>query len=151
MNEKLTAEQRDWIYNYFYDVMSLDTFVGSVASLENFLTAHIAEDEDMCQCFTCQGSGKWASGYCPDSENPAHTTEDEAEYCACGLDVRDCGGCMNVDYEPPEDEPSRYQTALEVQAEYLKELNKYSKEKSWEEGQSQSGLFMWLSEKITGG
>ena len=50
---------------------------------------------------------------------------------------------------PPEDE--RYQTALEVQAEYLKELNKYSKEKSWEEGQSQSGLFMWLGEKITGG
>ena len=51
---------------------------------------------------------------------------------------------------PTEDDPSRYQIALEVQAEYLKELNKYSKEKSWEEGQSQSGLFMWLSEKITG-
>ena len=48
-------------------------------------------------------------------------------------------------------EDERYQTALEVQAEYLKELNKYSKEKSWEEGQSQSGLFMWLGEKITGG
>ena len=35
------------------------------------------EDEDMCQCFTCQGSGKWASGFCPDSENPAHTAEDD--------------------------------------------------------------------------
>jgi len=45
-------------------------------------------------------------------------------------------------------EDERYQTALEVQAEYLKELNKYSKEKSWEEGQSQSGLFMWLGMKL---
>jgi len=35
------------------------------------------EDERMCQCFTCQGSGKWASGFCPDSENPAHTAEDD--------------------------------------------------------------------------
>ena len=82
MNEKLTTKQRDWIYNYFYDVMSLDTFVGRVASLENFLTTHPAEDEDMCQCFTCQGSGKWAAGCCPDSENPAHTEpEDERHDC----------------------------------------------------------------------
>ena len=48
MNENLTTKQRDWIYNYFYDVMSLDTFVGRVASLENFLTAHTAEDEPEC-------------------------------------------------------------------------------------------------------
>ena len=41
------------------------------------LQPHTAEDEDMCQCFTCQGSGKWASGFCPDSENPALTAEDD--------------------------------------------------------------------------
>ena len=61
-------------------------------------------------------------------------------------------GFLNVVYDVindiTEDDPSRYQTTLEVQAEYLKELNKYSKEKSWEEGQSQSGLFMWLGMKL---
>ena len=75
----------------------------------------------------------------------AHTAEDDMEDA---IEHYAIGGSP-IDYTP-EDEPSRYQIALEVQAEYLKELNKYSKEKSWEEGQSQSGLFMWLSEKITG-
>ena len=86
MNEKLTTKQRDWILDKLKEV-SLELQDGNVSwttvnihRFEQILTAHTTEDEDMCQCFTCQGSGKWASGFCPDSENPAHTTEDECDW-----------------------------------------------------------------------
>ena len=81
----------------------------------------------------------------------AHPTEDECNHVWYGRpSIGDtvCGKCGIQEVHTAEDEPSRYQIALEVQAEYLSELNKYSKEKSWEEGQSQSGLFMWLGMKL---
>ena len=81
----------------------------------------------------------------------AHPAEDEPkkhwQKCRCEDGFPPYPDCW-CQAHTAEDEPSRYQTALEVQAEYLKELNKYSKEKSWEEGQSQSGLFMWLGMKL---
>jgi len=82
---------------------------------------------------------------------PATEPEDECNHVWYGRpSIGDtvCGKCGIQEVHTAEDEPSRYQIALEVQAEYLSELNKYSKEKSWEEGQSQSGLFMWLGMKL---
>ena len=136
---------------------------------------HTAEDERCPDCKSIHLCNRcMICGYQWDSSTTEDNTEDAIEHYAIGGspidytpedECENCHGTGWVQYgekwegyikpcpncTPTEDEPSRYQTALEVQAEYLKELNKYSKEKSWEEGQSQSGLFMWLSEKITGG
>jgi len=91
MNEKLTPEQRviEVLYNrakkagVYFDGNNIDIQLMIISDLsfqlvaKEIVEALTAEDECMCQCFTCQGSGKWASGFCPDSENPAHTTEDK--------------------------------------------------------------------------
>ena len=41
----------------------------------------------------------------------------------------------------------KYQSTRDVIAEYLKMVNKASKQKAWEEGQSLSGLWTWLTEQ----
>jgi len=103
MNEKLTTEQREefmteaWANFEYAEIDGQTRNVITLTQLFEILTAHTAEDEDMCQCFTCQGSGKWASGFCPDSENPAHTAEDEPKptYCTCGQTVCTCNPTVN--------------------------------------------------------
>jgi len=180
MNEKLTAEQRVndilvWVLRARRNPALADDRDFRESFLQNFgKTAHTAEDECICNLDpddTCPvkifNEDCPIHGYeyeevdlmskiedamkIPDYFN---TTEDEPkkhwQKCRCEDGFPPYPDCW-CQAHTAEDEPSRYQTALEVQAEYLKELNKYSKEKSWEEGQSQSGLFMWLSEKITGG
>ena len=121
MNEKLTPEQLlDRFINKAIDMYGKDGKL-MIADACNILSSLLpaTEPEDECKCPECGDKVNEHKVLCPIGVNSTN---------------------------PPEDE--RYQTALEVQAEYLKELNKYSKEKSWEEGQSQSGLFMWLGMKL---
>ena len=81
MNEKLTTEQREefmteaWANFEYAEIDGQTRNVITLAQLFEILNSHTAEDEDMCQCFTCQGSSKWTAGQCPDSERPS--TEDE--------------------------------------------------------------------------
>ena len=130
MNEKLTPEQRDWIMR-LVETHLPETMGRQI--VREALTALTPEDE--------VNKGV----YIP----PYNIAEDECNHENAAHNFQSCPDCgKSLQPHTTEDDPSRYQTTLEVQAEYLKELNKYSKEKSWEEGQSQSGLFMWLGMKL---
>ena len=109
---------------------------------KEILEAHTEPEDDIPAGYKCAKCKKRLSECtCTDADWLKVKHEFGKDF-TCNLNS---GGSAHTE---PEDEPSRYQTALEVQAEYMAAVNKYSKQKSWEEGQSQSGLFMWLGMKL---